>query len=122
MRLEDALEISKQVTKNAYMISLIEKSINNVYIGKSWFESFENENVLNPIVLELLKKGTKAKNIHILEIALQYIDKEIEKEMNRTLRILPEISYIFVGIALLTFIITILIPCIQIYLGGFLFI
>lgn len=122
MRLEDALEISKQVTKNAYMISLIEKSINNVYIGKPWFESFENENVLNPIVLELLKKGTKAKNIHILEIALQYIDKEIEKEMSRTLRILPEISYIFVGIALLAFIITILIPCIQIYLGGFLFI
>lgn len=121
MRLEDALEISKQVIKNSYMIALIEKSINNVYVGKSWFDSFENEKVLNPIILELLKKGTKAKSVHTLEIAIEYIDKEIEKEMSRTLKILPEISYIFVGIALLAFILTILIPCIQIYLGGFLF-
>ena len=121
MRLEDALEISKQVTKNTYMISLIEKAINNVYVGKSWFDSFENEKILNPIVLELLKKGTKVKSVHTLDIAIQYMDKEIEKEMKRTLKILPEISYIFVGIALFAFIFTILIPCIQIYLGGFLF-
>ena len=92
MRLEDALEISKQVTKNAYMTSLIEKSINNVYVGKSWFDSFENEKILNPIILELLKKGTKAKSVHTLDIAIQYMDKEIEKEMKRTLKILPEIS------------------------------
>ena len=121
MRLEDALEISKQVTKNTYMVALIEKAINNVYVGKSWFDSFENERVLNPIILELLKKGTKAKSIHTLDIAIHYMDNEIEKEMSRTLKILPEISYIFVGIALFSFIFTILIPCIQIYLGGFLF-
>ena len=122
MRLEDALEISKQVTKNTFMISLIEKSINNVYTGKPWFDSFEKENILNPIVLELLKKGSKARSIHTLDIALQYIDKQIEKEMSRTLKILPEISYTVVGITLLVFIITILVPCMQIYLGGFLFI
>lgn len=121
MRLEDALEISKQVTKNTYMISLIEKSINNVYIGKSWFDSFDNEKMLNPIILELLKKGSKARSIHTLEIAIEYIDKEIEKEMNRTLKILPEISYVLVGIALLVFIVTILVPCMQIYLGDLLF-
>ena len=33
MRLEDALEISKQVTNNTYMNNLIEKSISNVYVG-----------------------------------------------------------------------------------------
>ena len=122
MRLEDALEISKQVTKNTYMMGLIEKSINNVYVGKSWFDSFDDENMLNPIILELLKKGSKAKSVHILDSAIQYIDKEIEKEINRTLRILPEISYILVGIALFAFIVTILVPCMQIYLGGLLFI
>lgn len=122
MRLEDALEISKQVVKNTYMISLIEKSINNVYTGKSWFDSFDNQKMINPIILELLKKGSKAKSLHIFDTAIQYIDKEIEKEISRTLRILPEISYILVGIALLVFILTILVPCIQIYLGGLLFI
>ena len=44
----------------------------------------------------------------------------IEKELDRVLRLLPEISYILVGIVLLIFVITILIPCMQIYLGGFL--
>ena len=121
MRLEDALEISKQVTKNTYMMALIEKAINNVYVGKPWFESFDDDKSLNPIILELLKKGSKNRYVHTLDIAIQYMDKEIEKEMSRTLKILPEISYIFVGIALFTFIFTILIPCIQIYLGGFLF-
>ena len=122
MRLEDALEISKQVTKNFYMNNLIEKSINNVYTGKPWFESFENERMISPIVIELLKKGSKGKTVHTLNTAISYMDKEIEKEMNRTLKLLPEISYILVGIALITFVITILVPCIQIYLGGFLFI
>lgn len=122
MRIEDALEISKQITKNSYMNSLIEKSINNVYIGKPWLDSFENEKMLNPIILELLKKAIKTKSSNILDTSIQYIDKEIEKEMNRTLKILPEISYLLVGIAILAFIITILIPCIQIYLGSFLFI
>lgn len=122
MRLEDALEISKQVIKNFYMSSLIEKSINNVYTGKPWFDSFENEKMLNPIILELLKKGTNLRTVHTLDIVIQYVDKEIEREMSRTLKILPELSYILVGIALLIFIIMILVPCIQIYLGGFLFI
>lgn len=122
MRLEDALEISKQVTKNTYMMGLIEKSINNVYVGKSWFDSFDDEKMLNPIILELLKKGSKARSVHTLDTAIEYIDKEIEKEISRTLRILPEISYILVGIALFAFIVTILVPCMQIYLGGLLFI
>ena len=122
MRLEDALEISKQVVKNTYMMSLIEKSINNVYTGKSWYDSFEDEKMINPIILELLKQGSKAKSIHTFDMAIQYLDREIEKEISRTLRILPEISYVLVGVALLVFIVTILVPCIQIYLGGLLFI
>ena len=73
-------------------------------------------------VSESFKKGSKLRTVHTLDTAIQYMDKEIEKEINRTLKILPEISYVLVGIALLTFIVTILIPCMQIYLGGLLFI
>ena len=104
------------------MISIIEKSINNLYVGKKWYDSFEDEKMINPIILELLKKGTKAKSLYTIDTAIQYIDNEFEKELDRVLRLLPEISYILVGIVLLIFVITILIPCMQIYLGGFLFI
>ena len=78
--------------------------------------------MINPIILELLKQGSKAKSIHTFDMAIQYLHREIEKEISRTLRILPEISYVLVGVALLVFIVTILVPCIQIYLGGLLFI
>ncbi len=122
MRIEDALEISKNVTKNTYMFGLIEKSINNVYVGKSWLDVFSNEKLLNPIILELLKKSEKTKDIQDFTSALKYLDKDIEKEIQKVLKKLPEISYVIVGIALLLFVVTVLIPCMQIYLSGLLFI
>ena len=122
MRIEDALEISKNVTKNTYMFGLIEKSINNVYVGKSWLDVFSNERLLNPIILELLKKSEKTKDIQDFTSALKYLDKEIEKEIQKFLKKLPEISYVIVGLALLLFVVTVLIPCMQIYLSGLLFI
>ncbi len=122
MRLQDALEVSKDVEKNTYMIDTLEKSINNIYIGKSWLEPFENEKILSPIIIEMLKKSSNNKLTDITEKVIKYVDFEIENQTNRLLKILPMISYGVVGIAMLIFIIAILIPCIQVYLGGFLFI
>lgn len=122
MRLQDALEVSKDVEKNTYMIDTLEKSINNVYIGKSWLEPFENEKILNPIIVEMLKKSTNNKLTEITEKVIKYVDFEIENQIQRLLKILPIISYGVVGIAMLIFTFVILIPCIQVYLGGFLFI
>lgn len=122
IRTQDALEISKNVTNNLYILNLLEKSINDVYVGKSWIDSFENEEMLNPMIIEMLKKGLKTKSIENMGKSIEYLDKEIGKEIERTLKILSEISYGIVGIALLLFIIIVLIPCLQIYLGGILFI
>lgn len=122
MRLQDALEVSKDVEKNTYMIETLEKSINNIYIGKSWLEPFENEKILNPIIIEMLKKSANNKSTEITEKVIKYVDFEIENQINRLLKILPMISYGVVGIAILIFTVLILIPCIQVFLGGFLFI
>lgn len=56
IRFQDALEVSKNVIDNTYMLNTIENSINNVYIGKSWVTPFEKNKILNPITLEILKK------------------------------------------------------------------
>lgn len=121
MRLQDALEISKNVTKNTYLANLIEKSINNFYIGKAWLDVFEEEKILSPIVFELLKKGSKLRSIDTFDMGIKYLDKDIEKEIEKVLRRLSEISYITVGITLLIFVLTILLPCMQIYFGSVLF-
>lgn len=121
MRVQDALDISKNVIKNTYMLDIIDRAINNIYVGKSWIEPFENEKILSPIVIEMLKKGDTGNLAELMEKVEQYIDFEIENEIDKLLRILPEISYTIVGIAILIFIITIVMPIMQVYLGGFLF-
>ena len=42
MRIQDALEVSKNVVKNSVMMAMIETSINNIFVGKSWIAPFES--------------------------------------------------------------------------------
>ena len=41
LRIQDALEVSKNVVHNYVLLSVIETSINNILIGQSWIEPFE---------------------------------------------------------------------------------
>lgn len=122
VRFQDSLEVSKNVVKNTYMLNSIERAINNIYLGKSWITPFENDKILNPIILEILKKSNKKDIEKTLEKIIEYVDVEIEKEINRVMKLLPQIAYVVVGIILILFLVIILIPCIQVYLGGFLFV
>ncbi len=122
IRFQDALEVSKNVVDNTCMISTIEKSISNIYVGKSWITPFEKDKILNPIMLEILKKSEKSKTQETLEKVIEYLDVEIEKETKRVMKLLPKISYSIIVILLILFLLIILIPCLQVFLGGFLFI
>lgn len=122
IRFQDALEVSKNVIDNTHMIGTIENSINNVYVGKSWVTPFEKDKILNPIMLEILKKSERSDVEETLEKVIEYVDVEIEKETKRVMKLLPKISYTVIGILLVLFLVIILIPCLQVYLGGFLFV
>ena len=117
MRIQDALEISKNVTTNVQMHNTIEKAINNIYFGKSWLEPFEEEKMLSSLSIELLKKGFRGKAIDIIDRTINHLDSEIEDSINRLLKRLLEISYIIIGISLILFILLVVIPYLQIYLG-----
>lgn len=122
IRFQDALEVSKNVIDNTYMIGIIENSISNIYVGKSWVTPFEKDKILNPIMLEILKKSERSNTQETLQKIIEYVDLEIEKETKKVMKLLPKISYSVIGIVLILFLIIILIPCIQVYLGGFLFV
>lgn len=121
MRLQDALEISKNATKNVQMNNLIEAAINNLYLGKSWVEPFEKDERVSAITIELLKKGFGTKSIDIIDRTIKNLDSEIEIEIDKFLKRISEISYIIVGITIVLFILLIFIPYIQIYLSELLF-
>ena len=45
----------------------------------------------------------------------------IPETIEKTVKALPEVTYIFIGIVLVIFVITIMVPMMEVYMGSFLF-
>ncbi|MGN1298727.1 MAG: type II secretion system F family protein [Candidatus Scatovivens sp.] len=121
MRIQDALEVSKNVVKNTVMVSTVEAAINNIYTGDSWIEPFENSNFASPMMVEMLKIGMQTDLTEMLAKLIEYIEIDIDNTLERIVKVLPEFSYLFVGIVLIFFTLVVLVPIIQIYMGGWMF-
>ena len=121
MRIQDALEVSKNVVKNTVMLSMIETAINNIFVGQSWIEPFENAKLSSAMTTEMLKIGMQTDLTEMIAKLLEYMDQDIDNTMEKIMKVLPEISYLLVGVVLIFFVIVVLVPCIQMYMGNFLF-
>ena len=121
MRIQDALEVSKNVIKNYVMLSIIETSINNMLTGYSWIEPFEKTGLCSPMTTEMLKIGMQTDLTEMLSKLLEYMDMDINNTIEKVVKVMPEIIYSIVGIVLIFFVIVILVPVIQVYMGSFLF-
>ena len=121
MRIQDSLEVSKSVTTNYYFLALIETGKNNLLSGGSWIEPFEREKAFTPMTLEMLDIGMKTDLVEMMSKIEEYVEEEINESIDATVKALPEIMYVFIGIVLVFFVITVMIPLIDVYMGGFLF-
>lgn len=121
MRIQDSLEVSKNVVKNTVMLSMIETSINNIFIGQSWIDPFETSKLGSRMSIEMLKIGMQTDLTEMMEKLLIYMDTDIDNTMEKIIKVLPEVSYMFVGIVLIFFVVVVLVPVISVYMGGFLF-
>ena len=121
MRIQDSLEVSKNVVKNYVMLSIIETSINNILVGQSWIEPFEKSNLASPMTTEMLKIGMQTDLRAMMEKLINTIDNEVKNAIKKIMKILPEIVYSIVGIFLIFFVLVVLVPCIEVYMGGWLF-
>lgn len=121
MRIQDSLEVCKNVVKNTVMLSMIETSINNIFIGKSWIDPFEESRLGDKMTIEMLKIGMQTDLPEMMTKLIIYMDIDIDNTMEKIVKILPEISYLCVGVVLIFFVLVILVPAISIYMGGFLF-
>ena len=95
MRIQESIEVSKNVIKNYVMLSIIETSINNILMGQSWVEPFEKSGLAKPMITEMLKIGMQTD--------------------------LTEMMIKLVGVVLIFFVLVVLVPCVQVYMGNFLF-
>lgn len=121
MRIQEALEVSKNVINNLVMLSMIETSINNILIGSSWIEPFERSGLSKSMITEMLKIGMQTDLTEMMEKLVEYMEIDIDNIMTKVMKALPQIVYTIVGSVLIFFVLVVLVPCIQVYMGNFLF-
>lgn len=121
IRIQDSLEVSKNVVKNYVLRSIIESSINDIILGQSWIESFEKSKLASPMIIEMLNIGMKTDLREMMGKLLEYMQVDIDNTIAKIMKVLPEIVYAIIGIALMFVVVVVLVPCIQAYMGGWLF-
>lgn len=121
MRIQEALEVSKNVAQNYVLLSLVETSINNILTGSSWIEPFEKSGLASPMITEMLKIGMQTDLTEMMEKLVEYMEIDIDNIMQKIMKVLPEVVYAIVGVVLIFFVLVVLVPCIQVYMGNFLF-
>lgn len=121
MRIQDALETGKNVSNNLVMLSIIESAINNTVTGQSWIEPFEESGLSTPMITEMLKIGMQTDLTEMMEKLVAYMQIDIDEIMQRIIKILPQIVYLIVGVMLIFVVIVVLVPMINMYMGGWMF-
>lgn len=121
MRIQESLEVSKNVVKNYVMLSMIETAINNILIGASWVEPFEKSGLAKPMETEMLKIGMQTDLSEMMKKLVEYMQIDIDNIMTKIMKALPQAVYLIVGVVLIFFVLVVLVPCVQVYMGNFLF-
>lgn len=117
-RIQDALETSKNISNNLVMVSLIESAINNILVGQSWIEPFEQAGLSSPMITEMLRIGMQTDLSEMMEKLNEYMQVDIDNIMQKIIKVLPQIVSIFVGVVLIFVVIVVIVPLMEVYMGG----
>lgn len=121
MRIQEALEVSKNVVNNYVMLSIIENSLKNMLVGESWIEPFEKSGLASSMITEMLKIGMQTDLPDMMDKLVEYLQIDINLTMDKIMAVLPQVMYSIVGIILIFFVLIVVVPMIQVYMGNFLF-
>ena len=121
MRIQDALEVSKNVVSNYVFLSMVETSINNILIGQSWIEPFERSGLSSSMITEMLKIGMQTDLSEMMAKLVEYMEIDINNILEKIMKVLPQLMYSIVGVVLIFFVLVVLVPMLQVYMGTFLF-
>ena len=119
MRINEAISVSKNVTSNYYFLSIVEVAKNRSLAGDSWIVPFQERKIFNPMVSEMLTIGMQTDLPEMMDKVNSYIDIQIEESIGKFTRWLPDVTYAVVGVALIVFVLVVLVPVIEIYMGSF---
>ena len=121
MRIQDALDVSKNVVNNYVFLSMVETSINNILIGQSWIEPFEKSGLCSSMITEMLKIGMQTDLSEMMEKLVEYMEIDINNILEKIMKVMPQIVYSIVGVVLIFFVLVVLVPILEVYMGNFMF-
>ena len=121
MRIQESLEVSRNVVNNYVMLSIIENSLKNILIGQSWIEPFEKSGLASSMITEMLKIGMQTDLSEMMEKLVEYMEIDIDNTLEAIMKTLPQVMYSIVGIVLIFFVVVVVVPMVQVYMGNFLF-
>ncbi len=120
-KLDDSIEISKSVVKNYVFLSMVEGAQSNLSQGLSWVEPFEAYDFMPSMVIEMLKIGMETDIKMMMGKITEYISDDIDITMDRIMAVIPQVAIGVAGVLLIAFVIVVLKPIIEVYMGNFLF-
>ncbi len=121
MRIQDSLEVSKNVVSNYVFLSMVETSINNILIGASWIEPFEKSGLSSAMQTEMLRIGMQTDLTEMMQKLVEYMEIDMNNILEHIMKVMPQVVYSIVGIVLIFFVLIVLVPMLQVYMGTFMF-
>ena len=121
MRIQDALEVSKNVVSNYVFLSMVETAINNILIGQSWIDPFEKSGLSSSMITEMVKIGMQTDLSEMMQKLVEYMEIDINNTLDKIMKVMPQVMYSIVGVALIFFVLVVLVPLLEVYMGTFLF-
>ena len=120
-RLQDAIALSKNVLSNTVILAAVEAAEANLLVGESWIEPFETTPKFPPMILEMLRIGMETDMNEMIDSILNFMNEDIQITIEQITKVLPNVSMAFMGVILIWFVIIILKPIMEVYMGSFLF-
>ena len=70
---------------------------------------------------EMLKIGMQTDMVEMMRKLVEYMEIDINNLISKVMSVLPQIVYSIVGLFLIFLVLVIIVPCIQLYMGGWIF-
>ena len=70
---------------------------------------------------EMIKIGMQTNLPEMMKKLLNLMELDINEQLEKLMKVLPELTYLIVGAVLIFFVLVVLVPVMQVYMGTFAF-
>ena len=73
------------------------------------------------MITEMLKIGMQTDLSEMMDKLVEYMNIDIDNTIEAIMKTLPQVLYTVVGVVLIFFVVVVVVPMVEVYMGNFLF-